>query len=540
MFTRSSIQRFLGQALARPGAWLYARHARRITRMPNVWMALAAALLLGGFGSNARAATCAPAATAGTAPADWATYCWLDFSTYNDALARAGGQTFTFNLPDGSTLSFLATVTAASTSTLKAVPAPAWSGAAVGNTAFLGIPGKPILYTANAGNVTISFSAITLTPPPGITGGSTYSFVAADGESTNGGESLAFTTNGSSWVVLDQVPPISGSTYPTVVNGGATFTETGVGGTVGGYIVGSLNASQVSTTMVAGGLQGAMFALRYSTISLNKTLSAGRVDPSDQFTYRISATASGTVLSNATSSGSGNGPFSSTSSFLTTQQSLTLSEVMAPGSVSPLSSYVPSLTCTNTSSGSPTVLPTNVATASYVIPSIAFGDSITCGFTNAKGAAVLGLTKSAPSPALKVGTDSLYTLTVTNSGPSATASAQVKDQLPAGLTFVSASGTNWVCTTAASLLTCNLSGGTIASGGTSTIAVTVTAAPAAAGASITNYASVDPSGGPAAPAPGPACTPAAACASSGPNTVIYINPQAPPRHPSPASSPTMR
>jgi hypothetical protein len=194
------------------------------TRTARAALGLLGAWLLFGFCGNAQAASCAPAGSAGTAPADWATYCWLDFSTYNDALARGGGQSFTFNLPDGSALTFVATVTAASTSALTAVTAPAWSGAAVGNTAFLGIPGKPILYTANAGNVTITFSAITLTPPPGITGGATYSFVAADGESTNGGESLAFTTNGSNWQLLDQVPPISGSTYPTAVNGGATFT----------------------------------------------------------------------------------------------------------------------------------------------------------------------------------------------------------------------------------------------------------------------------------------------------------------------------
>jgi hypothetical protein len=101
--------------------------------------------------------------------------------------------------------------------------------------------------------------------------------VAADGESTNQSESLAFTTNGGSWTVLDKVPPISGSTYPTTSNTGTTFTETGVAGTVGGYIVGSTNATQVSTTLVAGGLQGAMFALRYSAISLNKTLVGSRV-----------------------------------------------------------------------------------------------------------------------------------------------------------------------------------------------------------------------------------------------------------------------
>jgi len=54
--------------------------------------------------------------------------------------------------------------------------------------------------------------------------------VAADGESSNQGESLAWTTNGANWVVLDQVPPITGNTYPTVTNTGTTFTETGVAG----------------------------------------------------------------------------------------------------------------------------------------------------------------------------------------------------------------------------------------------------------------------------------------------------------------------
>jgi uncharacterized repeat protein (TIGR01451 family) len=491
----------------------------------RLWLALLT--LLATASGHAFAASCSPAASAGTAPADWATYCWLDFSTYSDALARApGGQPFLYALPDGSTLAFTATVTSGNTTALNAVAAPSWTGAAVGNTAFLGIPGRPILYTASSGTVTVQFSGITLTPPPGVTGGTTYSFVAADGESTNGGESLAFTTNGANWTVLDQVPPISGATYPTISNTGATFTETGVAGRVGGYIVGSINATQVSTVLVAGGLQGAMFALRYSIISLNKQLAgSGRVNAADQFTYKISATGSGTVLSTGTSTGAGNGPFSPTSSFLTSAQSLTLSEAMAPGSVSPLSYYTPSLTCTNAASGSPTQLPTNLAATSYVIPSIAFGDSISCVFTNSKSGPVLSVAKSAPAGGLKVGSNSAYTLTVTNSGALATSTAQVKDLLPANLTLVSASGPNWSCGNAGALITCNFSGGSIAPSSTSTITVSVTATAAAAGSSVVNYASVDPSGGAGAPAPGATCTPAADCASAGPSLIVYINPQ---------------
>ena len=483
-------------------------------------------LSLVAIGGHAWGATCAPATSGGSAPADWPSYCWFDFSSYSDATARsAAGQSFTFTLNDGSTLSFTVNVTSANTTALNAVKAPAWSGAAVGNTAFLGIPGKPILYTAATGTVTVTFSGITLTPPAGVTGGSTYSFVAADGESTNSGESLAFTTNGANWTILDKVPPISGSLYPTISNTGTTFSETGVAGTVGGYIVGSTSATTVSTTLVAGGLQGAMFALRYSAISLNKTLVGGRVNPADQFTYSISATSSGSALGTGASTGTGNGPFTQTSSFITTQQSLTLTEAMSSSSVSPLANYSPSLTCTNSTAGSTTALPIAVATTSYVLPTIAFGDVIACTFTNTIVPPVLSITKSAPSPGLKVGTNSVYTLTVTNSGRGPATTAKVKDQLPSNLTFVSAVGTGWTCTNASSLVTCAYSG-SIPVGGTSTVAVTVSAPASAAGASDTNYASIDSTSGTSAPTPGATCTTTGSCASAGPNTVIYINPVA--------------
>ncbi len=483
-------------------------------------------LSVAALGGHAWSATCAPATSGGSAPADWPSYCWFDFSSYSDATARsAAGQSFTFTLNDGSTLSFTVNVSSSNTTALTAVTAPAWSGAAVGNTAFLGIPGKPILYTAASGTATVKFSGITLTRPAGVSGGSTYSFVAADGESTNSGESVAFTTNGANWTILDKVPPISGSLYPTIANTGTTFTETGAAGTVGGYIVGSTSATTVSTTLVAGGLQGAMFALRYSAISLNKKLVGGRVNPADQFTYSISATSSGSTLGTGTSTGTGNGPFNQTSSFITTQQSLTLTEGMSSGSVSSLANYSPSLTCTNSTAGSTTALPTAVATTSYVLPTIAFGDVIACTFTNTIVPPVLSITKSAPSPGLQVGTNSVYTLTVTNSGHGPATTAQVKDQLPGNLNFVSAVGSGWSCSNASSLVTCAYSGN-IPVGGTSTIAVTVSAPAAAAGASDTNYASIDPTSGTSAPAPGATCTTAGSCASAGPNTVIYINPAA--------------
>jgi hypothetical protein len=55
---------------------------------------------------------------------------------------------------------------------------------------------------------------------------------------------------------------------------------------------------------------------------------------------------------------------------------------MAAGSVSTLAQYAARLSCTNSNTGSPTVLPTNLATTSYVLGSIAYGDAILCTFVN--------------------------------------------------------------------------------------------------------------------------------------------------------------
>ena len=343
-------------------------------------------VVLMGFGStSAQAQSCAPATTQGTAPQGWETYCWLDFSAYNDATARSGaGQNFSFNLSDGSVLSFNLRVTPTGATAFNAITAPSWTGAAVGNTAFLGIPGRPVLYTASAGSKSITFSGITITPPPGAPAVTAYSFVAADAESTNDSENLQFVTNGTGWQILDQVNPISGNTYPTITGTGtSTFTQTGVPGTVGGYIVGSNSPTTVTANMTAGGLQGAMFAVRFASIRLRKTITGARVNAADQFTFRVSATSSGTTLASGTTSGTSNGPFSATPLSLASGIGLTLSEAMTPGSVSTLARYQSRLTCTNTTTSSTTPLPTNVQTTNYNFGALQFGDAIICIFNNA-------------------------------------------------------------------------------------------------------------------------------------------------------------
>jgi hypothetical protein len=342
------------------------------------------ALVLCSFGLSAvQAASCAPAGSAGAAANGWDTYCWLDMTSYNDATARsASGQAMSFNLSDGSVFNVTVKTVSSAATGVTATAAPAWTGAAIGNTSFLSIPGKPIMYSANnASTITLTLSGMSITPPAGAVAGS-YMFIVADGESSNDGESLSYTTNGGNWQLLDLVPPISGALYPTYTNSGSTVAITGVAGTVGGQIFGSTSPSTVSTTIVAGGLQGVMFAVRFASVRLNKTIASTRLAAADQFNYSVKATTSGVTLASATSSGTGAGPFNNAAASLASGISVTLTEAMAAGSVSTLSQYSARLSCTNSNTGSPTALPTNVATTSFVLGSIAYGDAILCTFVN--------------------------------------------------------------------------------------------------------------------------------------------------------------
>jgi hypothetical protein len=345
-------------------------------------VALLLALMLALFGAGrAEAASCFYATSQGaTGPSNWQSYCWLDFSGYNDTAARSGGgQAMSYTLPDGTTMTFTLRISGAA---IGGSTSPSWTGAAVGNTAFLGISGRPILYQSAAGTTTAAITNIVLTPPAGSSTITSYMFVAADGESSNEGESLTFQTNGGNWVALDTAGPISGSIYPPSSGlGTSTFAVTGIGGTVGASIVGSSTPTSLTTTIVGGGLQGVMFAVRFASIRLNLQITGARAAAADQFTFNINATTGGATLASGTSSGTGNGPFSAATLTTASALPLTLAQAMAAGSINPLTDYQSALTCTNAVSSS-TPLPSGVITSSFSFGALQFGDVVTCTFTN--------------------------------------------------------------------------------------------------------------------------------------------------------------
>lgn len=252
----------VNESVSRPRA--FARSIRR---------ALLALLLLSGAASAFAAnGSCDYATGQGTGPADFSKYCWIDFSNYNDIAARSGaGQDFTINLPQG-TLTFNLKVNGGG---FTSTSVPTWPGAAFGNSAFIGVPGKPALYqTANGSTTNFTLSNIVVHVSAGDL---PYTFVAADVESSNAGESLSFSTNGQPWTVLAQMPNGNSTTYPILSGSGtSTVTETGVNGTVGAYAFASDFPSNktigfVSAKLVGSGLQGAIFGIKYHAADMSIT-----------------------------------------------------------------------------------------------------------------------------------------------------------------------------------------------------------------------------------------------------------------------------
>lgn len=104
----------------------------------------------------------------------------------------------------------------------------------------------------------------------------------------------------------------------------------------------------------------------------------------------------------------------------------------------------------------------------------------------------MAIAKTATSPFV-VGQTATYQLAVTNLGTGATAgTSTVTDVLPAGLTFVSATGPGWSCSNAGSTVSCTTPAG-YAAGASSNITITVSVL-AAAVPSVTNTGTVQTPG----------------------------------------------
>jgi uncharacterized repeat protein (TIGR01451 family) len=102
------------------------------------------------------------------------------------------------------------------------------------------------------------------------------------------------------------------------------------------------------------------------------------------------------------------------------------------------------------------------------------------------------------APEFRGGSNGSYTFNVTNNSTERanTQPITLTAPLPAGTTFVSASGSGWTCNNASTgTLSCTLPTGTLAAGASSSVSLTVAVSPAAA-ASLANHVSVSQTGDP--------------------------------------------
>lgn len=351
----------------------------------------------------------------------------------------------------------------------------------------------------------------------------------------------AGTINSSSW----QLSGSNLATTPTMsrLSGNFQFQLNGANTTffrpVGGAFVSAACTSTAGSTTDDGGMAcGSVRVNGTGITSLTFTVSMiGGAGSGDGLDLAWSIPNEAIIVSKQTIGGTGTFSFSGTNGAPTTSLN-----TATTNPISSAASNIPNLTLPVTITEAPTsgftltgascvdqsaaTIASSLSGSTLTIASSAYSDNgtITCSFIN-RAVPILSVTKSAPTPALAFGTNSTYTLTTTNAGAGIATTAQVKDQLPAGVSFISASGTNWTCVNASGLITCNFAGGTIAAGGgTSAVSVVVTPLATAGSTNVTNYASVDPSGGSAAPVPGVGCTPVASCASVISPVAAYINP----------------
>lgn len=120
----------------------------------------------------------------------------------------------------------------------------------------------------------------------------------------------------------------------------------------------------------------------------------------------------------------------------------------------------------------------------------------------------LSILKTTATTTVYAGQPISYTITVTNGGPDSASNVTVTDTLPAGATFVSATGTGWTCNNLLNVVTCTLP--TLAVGPAAPITLTMLAPTTFVTTTLTNTASVTSDSIDSTPANDSSTSPAAA------------------------------
>ena len=163
-------------------------------------------------------------------------------------------------------------------------------------------------------------------------------------------------------------------------------------------------------------------------LQLSKALSASRVLGTDQFVMRIDGPNGLQTTTTGTGSAVANGTITVGPAQVGT--AYTLSEAMSGGSGSPMSAYASSISCTNTTDNSATVLPSGTGT-SFSLTLTATTDNISCVITNdvATAPTFIDVVKTVTSGQLydSVGDTATFSYVVRNTGTTAVNTLTVTD-----------------------------------------------------------------------------------------------------------------
>jgi uncharacterized repeat protein (TIGR01451 family)/LPXTG-motif cell wall-anchored protein len=327
------------------------------------------------------------------------------------------------------------------------------------------------LTVANAGPADASGLSVTDTLPPGVT------FISATGTGwtciSSGNVSVTCTTpslaNGTTAPVITVVA--SAPVQPGTALNTATVTATTPDPTPAN------NTSSVSTTVTA-----------LADLSLLKTgpatvtaagsvsyhLTAANAGPSDADSLVVTDTLPAGVT--FVSAGGGGWTCSNAGNVTVSCTRLTL----AAGASAPV------ITITVTAPAQSATLD-NAASLTSATPDPDLSNNSSSTSTTVTASADLSIVKAGPASVV-AGSNITYSLTVTNNGPSDATGVVVTDNLPAGVTFVSANGSGWACSNTGNVsVSCTVAA--LATGSVAPVITVVVTAPGQAGG-LTNTAAV--------------------------------------------------
>lgn len=320
------------------------------------------------------------------------TICWIDMTGFDQALAmEAAGQPMTIELTPDYSMSFTFKFTPGADGyrVIEEVAFPTYGLAPIGNSAYVGTPGKPALYqqvdggTGASGDLgTLTIEGLVVSGPSGqaVDG---YGIVMADAESTNREEGLTFSSDQPieklTEATMEGALPACGQE----LSGLGTTSVTCKGDTPGGLAVDEiiLYADSPSSASIgfldrtANSVQGVAFGVLTAKVGMSKTIEDRTAD-GDTFGLTIEDN-TGNRIGEASTGGGDSGTIESTTVLGGVEgRSYTFAET-AEGDTD-LSTYAQRWSCTDNG----TEVPLDSGTGTTQDVPVMVGDDISCELVN--------------------------------------------------------------------------------------------------------------------------------------------------------------